>query len=216
MTWRRRREISTPAPWNLSAPATCPSRFFDPARPGKRTVVSDINLPTGLYIIERTLESVNIHVANIVDEPGALTSFLQVFADHEINVEEVRHQRSGTDCIVCGDDAAIQKVVSILNNRGLRPRAHFTWYLRVIGNVSEELAAAFNQFMAEFEPLTLAAYQIGTKVLTATIARNRAGEQRDEMERVQRIVQRIHDELVVPTLGDRAYDAGSLHIAATA
>ena len=176
-----------------------PVHIFDPARPGERTIVSDIDLPAGLYIIERPLEAVNIHAGTIPDEPGALISFLKVFAEHNVNVEEIRHQRSGTDCIVCGDEEAIQQAVTELHDRGLRPQAHCTWYLRVIGNVTEELAATFNQFMGEFEALTLANYQIGTKVLTATVVRNRAGAQLDEMQRIEQIVKRIHDELVVPT-----------------
>ena len=154
-----------------------PVHIFDPARPDVRTIVSDVDLPAGLYIIERPLEVVNIHCGTIPDEPGALISFLQVFAELDINVEETRHQRSGTDCIIRGDEAAIQKAVDRLNERNMRPQAHFTWYVRVIGNVTEELALTFNQFMREFEPLTLAAYQVGTKVLTATVARNRAGSQ---------------------------------------
>jgi hypothetical protein len=145
------------------------------------------------------LEAVNIHAGTIPDEPGALMSFLEVFGEHNVNVEEIRHQRSGTDCIVCGDEAAIQKVVANLSERGLRPQSHFTWYLRVIGNVTEELASTFNQFMNTFEPLTLASYQIGTKVLTATVVRNRAGAQLDEMQRIEAIVRRVHDELVVLT-----------------
>lgn len=176
-----------------------PVHIFDPAQPDERTIVSNIDLPAGLYIIERPLEAVNVHVGTIPDEPGALIAFLNVFAKHNINVEEIRHQRSGTDCIVCGEEEAIQHAVTELQERGLRPQAHFTWYLRVIGNITEELAATFNQFMGEFEALTLANYQIGTKVLTATVVRNRAGAQLDEMQRVEQIVKRIHDELVVPT-----------------
>lgn len=176
-----------------------PVHIFDPARPDQRTVVSDIDLPAGLYIVERPFETVNIHCGTIPDEPGALIAFLQVFAKHNINVEEIRHQRSGTDCIVCGEEAAIQDAVTQLHERGLRPQSHFTWYLRVIGNVTEELALTFNEFMSEFEILTLANYQIGTKVLTATVVRNRAGAQLDEMQRIERIVRRIHDEMVVPT-----------------
>lgn len=176
-----------------------PVHIFDPARPDVRTVVSDIELPVGLYIVERPMEAVNIHAGTIPDEPGALMSFLQVFAEHGVNVEEVRHQRSGTDCIVEGDEDDIQKVVTRLNELGLRPQAHFTWYLRVIGNVTEDLASRFNQFMQRYEPLTLATYQIGTKVLTATVVRNRAGAQLDETERVETIVQQLHNELVVST-----------------
>lgn len=176
-----------------------PVHIFDPASPEERTVISDIELPSGLYIIERPLEAVNIHAGTIPDEPGALMAFLHIFADHDVNVEEIRHQRSGTDCIVLGREEDIQQVVDLLHERGLRPEAHRTWYLRVIGNVTEELASGFNQFMRDFDPLTFAAYQIGTKVLTATVVRNRAGDQLDEMERIERIVRRIHDELVVPT-----------------
>jgi aspartokinase len=176
-----------------------PVHIFDPAHPEARTVVSNVALPAGLYTIERPFETVNIHAGTIPDEPGSLIAFLEVFAEHKVNVEEIRHQRSGTDCIVRGDEGAIQKVVQKLNGRGLRPQAHFTWYLRVVGNVTEDLASKFNDFMTECEPLTLATYQIGTKVLTATVARNRAGAQLDEMQRIEQIVQRIHDEFVVPT-----------------
>ena len=190
-----------------------PVRIFHPARPEINTVVSDIDLPAGLYIIERPMEAVNVHAGTIPDEPGALISFLKIFAEHNVNVEEIRHQRSGTDCIVCGDENAIQKVVNILHERGMRPQSHFTWYLRVIGNVTEELAGTFNGFMEEFEPLTLAAYQVGIKVLTATVVRNRAGAQLEEMQRIERIVQRIHDELVAPTSRplETARDRAELH-----
>ena len=173
-----------------------PVHIFDPARPETRTVVSDIPLPAGLYIIERPLEAVNIHAGTIPDEPGALMEFLQVFADHGVNVEEIRHQRSGTDCIVCGDESAVQKCVTQLHKQGMQPQAHFTWYLRAIGNITPELAAEFNRFMKTFEPLTSASYQIGAKVLTATIVRNRAGTQLDESQRIKRIVCKIHDQLV--------------------
>lgn len=176
-----------------------PVHIFDPANPQVRTIVSDIELPSGLYIIERPMEAVNIHVGIIPDEPGSLMSFLRLFADHSVNVEEIRHQRSGTDCIVIGAEATIQDLVEQLHTRGLRPQAHRTWYLRVIGNVTDQLASEFNEFIRKFDPLTFAAYQIGIKVLTTTVARNRAGDQLDEMERVEQIVRRIHNELVVPT-----------------
>lgn len=176
-----------------------PVHIFDPANPDERTVISDIELPTGLYIVERPIEAVNIHVGTIPDEPGSLIEFLELFAKHSVNVEEIRHQRSGTDCIVLGEEATVQKVVDRLHERGLRPSAHRTWYLRVVGNVTEELASQFNEFIKEFDPLTCAAFQIGTRVLTTTVARNRAGDQLDEMERVEQIVCRIHNELVVPT-----------------
>lgn len=181
-----------------------PVHIFDPAHPEVRTIVSNVVVPDGFYIIERPLEAVNIHAGTIPDEPGALTEFLSVFARHHVNVEEVRHQRSGTDCIVRGNEKEIQAVVKTLNERGLRARAHVTWHLRLIGNINEQLAARFNDFMNEFEPLTLAAYQIGTKVLTATVARNRAGAQLDEMQRIEQIVRRIHDELIVPSLEERS------------
>lgn len=184
-----------------------PVHIFDPARPDERTVVRDVQLPAGLYIVERPMETVNIHCGTIPDEPGSLMPFLQIFAKAGVNLEEIRHQRSGTDCIVEGNEDAIQSVIAALNDQGLRPRAHFTWYLRVIGNVTEELAARFNEFMHAFEPLTLATYQLDTKVLTATVVRNRAGAQLDETQRIESIVQRVHDEFVVPTLQQPAVDA---------
>lgn len=176
-----------------------PVHIFDPVNPEIRTVVSDIDLPEGLYIIERPLETVNIHAGSITDEPGSLMSFLRIFAEHKVNVEEIRHQRSGTDCIVYGDEEAIKDVMGQLNDKGLRPEAHYTWYLRVIGNVTEELAARFNEFMKGFQPLTLATFQLGTKVATATVVRNRAGAQLDEMDRIEGIVRRIHDEMILTT-----------------
>jgi len=175
-----------------------PVHIFDPAQPNVRTVVSDVNLPAGMYIIERPIKAVNIHAGTIPDEPGALISLLQIFAEQKVNVEEIRHQRSGTDFIVYGDEDRVQKVVAKFNEMGLRPQAHFTWYIRVIGNVTEDLASQFNQFMADCEPLTLATYQLDTRVLTATVVRNRAGGPLEENERIEAIVQRIHDQLVVP------------------
>ncbi len=142
----------------------------------------------------------NVHAGTIPDEPGALNEFLSLFAGRGVNVEEIRHQRSGTDCIVCGDEQEILRVVDTLTNQGLRPEVHFTWYLRVIGNVTEDLADSFNAFMREFEPLTLATFQIVIKALTATVVRNRAGAHSDEMERIESLVQRIHNELIAPHL----------------
>lgn len=180
-----------------------PVHIFDPARPDERTVISDVHLDDGLYIVERPIETVNVHVGTIPDEPGELREFLGVFARNGVNVEEVRHQRSGTDSIVIGDEKSIQGAMAELNDLSLRPVAQYTWYLRVIGNITEELAAHFNDFMHEFGPLSLASYQVGTKVLTATVARNRAGRQIDEVERIEDVVRKIHDELIVPALVER-------------
>ena len=183
-----------------------PVHLFDPAVPDQRTVIADISLPAGLYIIERPMEAINIHTRSIPDEPGSLLAFLKRFADKKINVEEIRHQRSGTDCIVHGDEEVVQTQVDALNKDGFQSQAHYTWYLRVVGNVTEQLSSKFNRFMYDFEPLTLSTYQLDTKVVTATVARNRAGDQLDEMERVEELVRRIHDAFVVrqpaePSLG---------------
>lgn len=177
-----------------------PVHIFDPARPAQRTVISRTELEDGFYIVERPIKTVNIHVGTIPDEPGELTRFLEAFVNAGVNVEEVRHQRAGTDAIVIGDDEAIEGAVKGLDEIGLRPVASFTWYLRVIGNVSESLCAAFNEFMAVYNAYTLASYQAGTKVVTATIARNRAGLQLDEFNRVEAIIKQLHEELVINPL----------------
>ncbi len=174
-----------------------PVHIFDPAQPGSRTIISDVELPEGLFILERPIEAVNINTRTIRNEPGSLLDFLKMFADRGLNVEEIRHQRSGTDCIVCGKEDEITALVSDLNARGLQSQAHYTWYLRVIGNVTEDLSATFNEFMRQFGALTLSTFQIGTKVVTSTVPRNRAGDQKRETKRIEGIVQKIHDELVV-------------------
>jgi aspartokinase len=178
-----------------------PVHIFDPAQPEPRTIVSDIDLGAGLYIVEHPMEAINVHAGTIPDEPGSLNDFLRLFSEQGVNVEEIRHQRSGTDCIVCGDEDDIMAVVDTMADQGLRPEAHYTWYLRVIGNVTEELAKQFNDFMLEFDPLTLATFQIGTKALTATVSRNRAGTQEEEMQRIEGLVQRIHNELIATNQG---------------
>jgi len=186
-----------------------PVHILDPARPERRTIVSDAQLDDGLYIVERPMETVNIHVGTIPDEPGELSRFLDVFARFNMNVEEIRHQRSGTDAIVISDDEdAVQALVKELDELGLRPIALYTWYLRVIGNLTEELTAKFNHFMSAYRPLTLASYQMDAKVVTATVSRNRAGAQLDETNRVERIVRELHEQLVASAFRDRKAAAG--------
>jgi aspartokinase len=185
-----------------------PVHIFDPARPRRRTVISDAKLDDGLYIVERPIETVNVHVGTIPDEPGELSAFVDVFSGLDVNVEEVRHQRVGTDAIVVGDADSVQLAVARLDELGLRPVASYTWYIRVIGNVTAEIAARFNDFMQQFHPLSLASYQIDTKVVTATIARNRAGRQLDEVNRVEAIVRELHETLVVAPLRERQEVAG--------
>lgn len=180
-----------------------PVHIFDPARPDERTVISNAELDDGLYIVERPVETVNIHVGTIPDEPGELSRFLDVFARHEINVEEVWHQRAGTDAIAIGEDEAIRALAQEFDELGLRPVAVYSWYLRVIGNVTKELAAAFNEFMSKHQPLSLASYQVDAKVVTATISRNRAGDQLEEIERVEHLVRELHEELIAPRLLER-------------
>jgi len=183
-----------------------PVHIFDPARPNPRTVISDADLADGLYIVERPIETVNVHVGTIPDEPGELSRFLDLFGPFGLNVEEVRHQRAGTDVILIDEGSdAIHGAVKKLDALNLRPVALYTWYIRVIGNVTEELTSEFNQFMSRYRPLTLASYQLDTKVITATVARNRASVQLDEADRVERIVREVHDGLVAPGL--RAVEA---------
>jgi hypothetical protein len=171
-------------------------------------VISDAKLDDGLYIVERPIETVNVHVGTIPDEPGELSAFVDVFGALDVNVEEVRHQRVGTDAIVVGDAESVQLAVSRLDELGLRPVASYTWYIRVIGNVTAEIAAQFNEFMQRFHPLSLASYQVDTKVVTATIARNRAGRQLDEVNRVEAIVRELHETLVVAPLRQRQQAGG--------
>ena len=177
-----------------------PVHIFDPQQPTKRTVISNQALSTGLYLIERPIQTVNMHVGPIPDRPGELGRLLQLLAAHQVNVEEVRHQRCGTDCIVTGDASSIHKTLEKLSSLGYRLFTQFTWYIRAIGVIDEALAAKFNQFMTEHEPLTLSTYQLGTRVLTATVARNRANEHAQENERMETLVKHLHDELVLPRL----------------
>lgn len=173
-----------------------PVHIFDPTRPLERTVISNATIPEGVYIVARPLETVNVHVGSIPDEPGELSRFLDVFADNRVNVEEVYHQRSGTDCIVTGAQEDIQKSIEHFSLAGLSPISQFTWYFRAIGIITEELSAQFNQFMSRFEPLSLSTFQVGSHALTSTVARNRAGSPEDEINRVENIVIELHDELV--------------------
>ena len=74
----------------------------------------------------------------------------------------------------------------------------------MIGVVTESLADQFNQFMSDYEPLSLATYELNTRVLTATVARNRVGFPKEEAQRIEAIVTKLHDTLVAPghTLSD--------------
>jgi hypothetical protein len=67
--------------------------------------------------------------------------------------------------------------------------------------VTQRLSASFNDFMAKYHPLSLSSFQLDTKVVTATIARNRAGAPLDETKRVEGIVRDVHDQLVAPAYG---------------
>lgn len=178
--------------------ARIPIQIFDPANDEARTIVSNRELPDGFYIMDRPKTSVNIHLGSIPDEPGALIEFLQLFASKNVNVEEIRHQRSGTDLIVCGDDATIQDALTAIHEKGIEAFAHYSWYLRIIGNVTEALAEEFNHFIGQYDPLSLAAFQLNTKVVTTTLARNRALDPAIENERISKIALHLHNRFVVP------------------
>jgi len=184
-----------------------PVHIFDPARPEERTVISDTELGDGFFIVEHPVETVNINVGTIPDEPGELRGFLEVFQRAGVNVEEVRHQRAGTDAIVIGGDDEVEDAVRELDDLGLRPITTYTWYLRVIGNVTASLCAQFNEFMRSHNPQSLASYQTGTKVAAATIPRNRAGLQQEEANRVESIVRELHEQLVVAPLEKKKKEA---------
>ena len=173
-----------------------PVHIFDPSRPEKRSIISDCHLNEGIYIVERPVKTVNIRVGSIPDEPGSLNEFLGVFAKHGVNVEEVYHQRSGTDCIIDGSNKDIDAALESLKSNGLNVVSQFSWYIRAVGNISEQLVNEFNQFMSWYEPLSLSTFQVGSNVLTATIARNRAGDQDEEVKRVEEIILELHDQLI--------------------
>ena len=181
-----------------------PVHIFDPQHPQVRTVISHESLKPGIYIVERPTRTVNIHVGPIPDRPGSLSGLLRVFAECQVNVEEVRHQRCGTDCIVTGDDESIQNSIQEFSRLGYRILSQFTWYIRAIGIINEQLAAEFNDFMLEYEPLTLSSYQLGTRVLTATVARNRACEVLQETGRIEQIIKQLHRQLLLPVEDDKA------------
>lgn len=177
-----------------------PVHIFDPARPEKRTVISECQLKEGIYIVERPVQTVNVRVGSIPDEPGSLNEFLSVFADNKVNVEEVYHQRSGTDCIVDGDLEDVERCLEALKERGLKVVSQYSWYIRAVGIISEELVSQFNSFMSWHEPLSLSTFQVGSNVLTATISRNRAGLQDAEIKRVEKIILELHDQLICQEL----------------
>jgi len=180
-----------------------PVHIFDPARPQEFTAISDANLSDGLFLITRPEAAVNIHVNALPDTPGALIDLLRFFANYGADVAEVRHHKSGTDVIVTASEEKSERVVVALDEANYQPQPTYIWYVRVIGNITPELSMRFNEFVNQFHPQSTAAYQTGTKVLTATFHRNRAGTEESETARIQGIVKRIHDELVVPSLGGR-------------
>jgi len=179
-----------------------PVHIFDPRRPQEFTAVTDANLSEGLFLISPPAEAMNVHVAAVADEPGSLIRLLEHFSRHGLDVAEVRHQRSGTDVIVEGDEAEVQRAIQSLDDAGYQPRPGYIWYVRVVGNITPHLAMTFNRFVDGFHPHSSASYQVATKALTVSFLRNRVGTEQRELDRIRGIVKRMHDELVVPSLGE--------------
>ena len=180
-----------------------PVHIFDPRTPEEYTAITDVNLSDGLYLITHPSAAMNIHVGAIPDEPGELMRLLKHFGDSGVSVAEVRHQRSGTDVIVEADADEVASALDALDAAGYRPQPTHVWYVRVIGNITPELTMAFNEFVREHHPNSSASFQVGTRALTATFPRIRAGTEARETERIRAIVKRMHDELVVPNLGGK-------------
>jgi len=178
-----------------------PVHIFDPAAPKEFTAIAAAPLSDGLFLISPPSLAVNIHVESLADEPGSLMALLEHFARANLDVAETRHQRSGTDILVEADESAVQGAIESLDRAGYRPQLRHCWYVRVVGNMTSQLAMSFNAYVDQFHPQSTACYQQGTKSLTVTFSRNRVGTERRELERIRGIVKRMHDELVVPSLG---------------
>jgi len=178
-----------------------PVHIFDPRTPKEFTAITGDSLSDGLFLITPPSVAMNVHVDSLADEPGSLIRLLEHFARFSIDVAETRHQRSGTDIIVEATERELQPAIDSLDAGGYRPRTSHIWYVRVVGNITSQLAMAFNHFIEQFHPQSSACYQIGTKSLTVSFSRNRVGSEERERDRIREIVKRMHDELVVPSMG---------------
>jgi len=178
-----------------------PVHIFDPRTPKEFTAITGDSLSEGLFLITPPSLALNVHVDSLADEPGSLISLLEHFARFRIDVAETRHQKSGTDIIVEATEDEVQRAVESLDSAGYRPRTSHIWYVRVVGNITPQLAMHFNEYVEQFHPHSSASYQLGTKSLTVSFSRNRVGSEQRELDRIREIVKRIHDELVVPSLG---------------
>ena len=175
-----------------------PVRIFDPKDPDAATEIGPWELPEGLFIASRPIEAVNVTVGWTSDQPGDLVRLLSHFSDNGVNLAEVRHEKSGTELICDRGLDGIDRVVEVLADAGHEPRLRYTWYVRVVGNVTPQLGMEFNRFIERHHPTAYAVFQLGARALTATFTRNRAAVSEHEADRIRGIVKDIHDALVLP------------------
>ncbi len=173
-----------------------PIRIFDPRSPREDTFITNAKLPHGIWMIDRPRATVNVHVGAIADRPGELLKLLEVFGKQSIKVEEVRHQRCGTNVIVAGTMEPIRRALNVLCHLGHEVHSESTWFLRALGVISPEDSIRFNEFVYQWSPLTASSYQVGARVLTATIGRNSFSESQNELRRIEKIVRQMHDHLI--------------------
>lgn len=171
--------------------ASLPLHVIDVRDPKVRTVISDAVVRPGTFIWEHPAPTANLQIGCVpraCTASEALGGLLDVFAENEVDVEEIRHQRSATECIVRGKEANVRRAIQGLSNHGLRVSSQFSWYLRVVGNVDDTITKEFNAVLRKHEAFTFTDYQPGTRVLSATLSRNRAIAETEELERIRNIL----------------------------
>ena len=164
-------------------------KLFNPSSPQHATVVGPRELPEGLYLVADPAECLYTQVQTIPNYPGALASFLSHFTALNINIAEIKHERSLTALII---DQGLDRAADLqtrLREAGYTVETTPAVLIRLIGNVTPRHMHEFNAFIEPFEPLKYAEWEKGTRALTCTLARGGPDP--------TRVVQELHRRFIL-------------------
>jgi len=165
-------------------------KLFNPSSPEHTTVVGPHELPEGLYMVADPVECLYTQVQTIPNYPGALANFLSHFTALNINIAEIKHERSLTALII---DQGLDRAAELqarLREAGYTVETSPAVYIRLIGNIRPRHMHDFNAFIEPFEPLKYAEWEKGSRALTCTLARGGADP--------QRVARDLHQRFVLP------------------
>jgi hypothetical protein len=176
-------------------------KVLDPTKPSFFTTIGPFGLEDKLYLIPNTIRTrcISVDLPTNSTQVDLLGKILQdIRTDETIELLELRCDASGI-MLVVKEGHATAHLERHIAQFGAEVHSHASWYLRVIGKVTEQNTAAFSRLIAPFHPLLYSIGRPDTMALSAVFPSDvDSGD----------VIRQVHSSLLTNSSGTNQWQDG--------